>query len=764
MKQKRCFFLFFVSFIVVLTHQAWADIMVELESPAKDQKVSGIGVISGWAFSTTPGAHVSVSVSIDGQAPINVPCCVDRVDVAKVHGDQALNSGFGQTFNFNLLSGESHKIIVTVSDDQGGSVSSPDVTFTTVKPGGFEVLSLLDLLFADPSIDGQELVLKKVNADEKGTNKQQEVTIRLAWQPNTQVLGIVKSENTGSTTTTQTAQAEQAQSTQTQAEQATSVQTQAATDAPITVTLENPPDQKTASGIGVVSGWAVSADSGATISSVKQRIDKTVTNSVPCCSDRADVAQAFPNQSAALQSGFGALYNFNLLPTGSHTIGVEVKDSTDVSVAVDNQVTIVKLGGFESIDNFDLSGAEISLQGQTLVLDKVKVTDKATQAVQEVSAHYAWQESCQCFVAQDVCGNGSVEPTEECDEANLAGEDCTSLGFSGGTITCRDTCEFETKDCTGGPRLYVTNVVDNTVSVIDTATNAVVGSPIRVGTQPRGIAITPNGVAAYVTNFRDDTVSVIDIATNAVTNTIALRQAKGQKGPQGIAIAPDGTKVYTVNGFDNTVSVIDTNTNSVTDVPVGKEPQEIALTSDGKRAYVTSFATNSVTVLDLTTNTTITTVAVGQTPDGVAVSPGDKRVYVANYNFNNLVGENTVSVINTETNETVGTPLPVGFLPVKIAFSPDGSRAYVATAGTTTVEVIDNNAAVPVVLTGLLTSDLPNKVVVGPKGKRLYVALFGRDGSGQEVEVLSPISNATIALITVGKGPIALALTPFPTP
>jgi YVTN family beta-propeller protein len=756
MKQTRRSFLFLISFIVVLTHQTWADIMVELENPTQGQKVSGIGTISGWAFSTTPGAHISsVSISIDGQTPIRVPCCGDRADVAKVHGDQALNSGFGQVFNFNLLSSDSHTIKVEVSDDQGGSGSLPDVAFTTVKPGGFEVLSILDLLFADPSIDGQEIVLKKVTATEKGSGKGQEVTIHVAWQQSTQALGIVKSENTGSTTTAaQTVQAEQA----------TNMQTQAASDAPITVTLENPPDQKTASGIGMVSGWAVSSNSGATINSVQLTIDNDAqqSNNIPCCSERADVASAFPDQKPqSLNSGFGSLINFNLLRSGSHTFDVKVQDSNDASAHVTNTVTTVKLGNSEVLDQFDLSGASVSLQGETLVLDKVQVRDKATQQVQEIFANYAWQESCQCFVAQSACGNGSVEPTEECDGAALAGADCTSLGFSGGTLTCRDTCEFETKECIGGPRLYVTNIVDNTVSVIDTATNAVVGSPIRVGTQPRGIAITPNGAAAYVTNFRDDTVSVIDIATNVVTNTIALRQAKGQKGPQGIAIAPDGTKVYTVNGFDNTVSIIDANTNSVlTNIPVGKEPQEIALTSDGKRAYVTSFADNSVTVLDLMTNATITTVAVGQTPDGVAVSPDDKRVYVANYNFNNLVGENTVSVIDTVTNTTIGTSLPVGFLPVKIAFSPDGTRAYVATAGTTTVEVIDNNAAIPVVLTGLLTSDLPNKVVVGPSGKRLYVALFGRNGSGQEVEVLSPISNATIALITVGKGPIALALTP----
>src|SRR5712691_9901062 len=166
MKQACRSFLFLVSLIVLITHTGWADIMVALESPAADQKVSGIGVIAGWAFSTTPGARVSVHLRIDGQTPIDIPCCVDRADVALIHGDQARNSGFGQVFNFNLLSGESHKIKVEVTDDKGGSASSPEISFTLVKPGGFEVLSLLDLLFAanDASINGQEIVLKKVQA------------------------------------------------------------------------------------------------------------------------------------------------------------------------------------------------------------------------------------------------------------------------------------------------------------------------------------------------------------------------------------------------------------------------------------------------------------------------------------------------------------------------------------------------------------------------------------------------------------------------
>jgi len=48
-------------------------------------------------------------------------------------------------------------------------------------------------------------------------------------------------------------------------------------------------------------------------------------------------------------------------------------------------------------------------------------------------------------------------------------------------------------------RGYVTNFLDNTVSVIDPATNTVVAT-IPVGTNPRSVAVTPNGAFAYVGN------------------------------------------------------------------------------------------------------------------------------------------------------------------------------------------------------------------------------------------------------------------------
>src|SRR5215467_14560911 len=69
---------------------------------------------------------------------------------------------------------------------------------------------------------------------------------------------------------------------------------------------------------------------------------------------------------------------------------------------------------------------------------------------------------------------------------------------------------------------YITNIGDNTVSVIDTATNTVIGSPIPVGLAPLGVAVTPDGSKVYVANSGAATVSVIDTATNTVSATITV--------------------------------------------------------------------------------------------------------------------------------------------------------------------------------------------------------------------------------------------------
>jgi cysteine-rich repeat protein len=48
-----------------------------------------------------------------------------------------------------------------------------------------------------------------------------------------------------------------------------------------------------------------------------------------------------------------------------------------------------------------------------------------------------------------LCGNGTIDAGEDCDGANLGGNDCTDAGnFDGGTLACDATCNFDTTLCT----------------------------------------------------------------------------------------------------------------------------------------------------------------------------------------------------------------------------------------------------------------------------------------------------------------------------
>ena len=75
--------------------------------------------------------------------------------------------------------------------------------------------------------------------------------------------------------------------------------------------------------------------------------------------------------------------------------------------------------------------------------------------------------------------------------------------------------------------------MNNTVSVIDTATNTVLGT-IAVGPDPVGVAVNSNGNLVYVANNGSNTVSVIDTTQGllgAVTATITVGTS-----PYGVAV------------------------------------------------------------------------------------------------------------------------------------------------------------------------------------------------------------------------------------
>ncbi len=264
-----------------------------------------------------------------------------------------------------------------------------------------------------------------------------------------------------------------------------------------------------------------------------------------------------------------------------------------------------------------------------------------------------------------------------------------------------------------GTKAYVTNSNSTTISIIDIASNTVVGL-IDGFDGPSGLVITPNGNTGYVNNYggpggvgsgNGTTVNVVDLNTNTIIGTITVDLA-----PASLAITPNGAFVYVINYVDGnpntgTISVIRTSDNTVVDtIPGFSGPFAIAITPNGQFAYVTNFGSNNfapvgttVSVVNLCTNSVDAVIQLGIQPSGVAITPNGCFAYVSNYNtlylgpnFTNLTaGEGTVNIIDTCTNRVLCPVLVVGKSPSAIAISSDGKRAYVTNYTSDDVNVIN---------------------------------------------------------------------------
>ena len=265
-----------------------------------------------------------------------------------------------------------------------------------------------------------------------------------------------------------------------------------------------------------------------------------------------------------------------------------------------------------------------------------------------------------------------------------------------------------------GRHAYITDYGANTVSVIDTADNALAAT-IRVGQKPTVVAVAPDGRRAYVTNSGADTVSVIDVAGNAVTDTVPVKQ------PTGIAVTPDSGHVYVSNNGSDSVSVIDAATFSVATIPAGRRPAAVAISADGRYAYVTNLGSGSgpgsVSMIDIATSKIVATIPVGAVPGSVAAAPDGRYAYVTNFE------SDTVTVVDTASRAVAAT-ISVSPKPACVAIGPNGDRGYVTNQDSGTVSVIDtaSNAVV-----GTVPVEQPNGVAISPDGSHIYTANTGTD-------------------------------------
>jgi len=278
---------------------------------------------------------------------------------------------------------------------------------------------------------------------------------------------------------------------------------------------------------------------------------------------------------------------------------------------------------------------------------------------------------------------------------------------------------------------YISNYGDRTVSVINTQTNTVVES-IPVGSQPQGVAVSPDGSRVYVTDQESSMVSVINTSTNAVIANINV-----DSSPAGIVVSLDGSKIYVTSSVFNNVDVISTVTNTIlAKIPVGGLPNGIIISPDGSKVYVANGYTSDISVINTATNTVEINFSVGSGPTNLAITPDGKFIYVSN--SGEYTAGNTVSVVSTATYQIVST-ITVGFGPGGIAVSPDGSRVFVINDDN--ISVI--NTATNLVVATIAVGDRPVGVAFTSDGSSAYVT----NEFSNNVSVINTSTNTVIATV-----------------
>ena len=314
------------------------------------------------------------------------------------------------------------------------------------------------------------------------------------------------------------------------------------------------------------------------------------------------------------------------------------------------------------------------------------------------------------------------------------------------------------------PFAYITNQVDATVSVIDTATN-VVTATIPVGPHPLGVAVNSAGTRVYVANFAGSTVSVIDTSTNTAIDLVPIPG----NSVQGIAVSSDGTRVYAAGseqGQDNgVVSVIDTATDTVTaTITIARVPRSVAVNLAGTRVYVGHSLDNdhgSVTVIDTASNSVVTEIPVKADPWGILVDASGKRVFVS-HRASDSVNLGRVSVIDAETNTVIATPqVPGGSY--GLAMNHAGTLVYVTNTNfNSSVSVLDahcneviGNIPLPAVQGD---SRYLYGISVAPDDAHVYVATSAPNFAFYSVAVIDTATNMFVNDIPVGIDPWAVGV------
>jgi YVTN family beta-propeller protein len=240
-------------------------------------------------------------------------------------------------------------------------------------------------------------------------------------------------------------------------------------------------------------------------------------------------------------------------------------------------------------------------------------------------------------------------------------------------------------------KIYVVNHDSNTVTVISTTDNTIIGTidlanvaaPLKPGVNPIWGVMSSDGVHVFIVNQGDGTaahtgsVSVIDTFLDQIITTVDVGQNPATSSPNYAVFDPTLQRLYVSNTGENTVSAIDASRidlaavpqllpKLLANIPVSGAPTSVVALADGTRVYA----------------------ALGNCPSGTnQTNLVQTPTLTTPPNLPSCTG-NLVSVISTNSLRETKT-IQVGPGAVSIDASPDSSRVYVV-SGLDTTTIHDN--------------------------------------------------------------------------
>jgi YVTN family beta-propeller protein len=313
-------------------------------------------------------------------------------------------------------------------------------------------------------------------------------------------------------------------------------------------------------------------------------------------------------------------------------------------------------------------------------------------------------------------------------------------------------------------RVYAAEQFSNTVSVTDPVDNKLLGV-IRLGDpQPgnfsplykgqvlvHGMGFSPDHKTLAVVSIGSNSVTFIDTATNAVKHTTYVGRS-----PHEAFFTPDGKEVWVTVRGENYISVIDpTSFEEKTRITTPNGPGMQIFSPDGKYGYICSSFNPETDVVSVAEHKIIAKVKqespfcpnIAATPDGNQVwftlkDTGRTQVFNARPPFNAIKTIDTGPITNH----------------VNFAHTAKGTFAYVTIGGLNEVKVFrtDDFSQVATISVG----NLPHGVWPSGDGTRIYVGLENADA----LAAIDTATNIVVGNVPIGQAPQAIAYVPNAAP